>query len=165
MSYVDEIVRSFYEELREEQKLMGHFIETDEMTTYFIYHDLNQTRVLINVNTMKELECFRVVFELPTIVPIEKRVELADFFFKKNEYLSLGSYVLSFESGKMIFKSDLDYEHYSADVSNELFNELMSDCMDELNFTFPEIMHIIYSSVNPKFTFKQFNTRNAAYFN
>jgi hypothetical protein len=65
----------------------------------------------------------------------------------------------------MIFKSDLDYEHYSADVSNELFNELMSDCMDELNFTFPEIMHIIYSSVNPKFTFKQFNTRNAAYFN
>jgi hypothetical protein len=165
MSYIDEIVRSFYEELCEEQKLMGHFVETDEMTTYLIYHDLKQTRVLINVNTMKESEYFRIVFELPTIVPKEKRIELAEFFFKKNEYLSLGNYILSFETGKIIFKTNLDYEHFDADLSNQLFNQLLADCMEEINYTFPEIMHLIYSSINPKYTFKQFNTKNAVYFN
>ena len=63
-------------------------IEDNNTKTFCFESTINDSNIDVYVNIFEEFEYLRITLHLPIIVPMDKRVEVANYFFEQNEYLS-----------------------------------------------------------------------------
>ena len=117
------------------------------------------------MNILEEFEYLRISLQLPIIVPMDKRVEVANYFFEKNEYLSYGTFLFSIETGRVSLKSDVNFQNLDFPVNEDYFSTLLEDCIDLMNTTYPALMQLIYSSLDPKFLINRFIGKHRVMYN
>ncbi len=68
-------------------EIINSKIRTEERKNFtFLY------KLFVCVNILKEFEYLRIALQLSIILPIDKRVEVANYFFEQNECLSYGTF-------------------------------------------------------------------------
>jgi hypothetical protein len=141
------------------------FIEENNTKTFCFETIINDTDVEVCVNIMEEYEYLRIALQLPLIVPIDKRVEVANYFFEQNEYLSYGTFLFSIETGRVGLKSDINFQHLNFLVNEDYFSTLLEDCIELMNSIYPALMQLIYSSLDTKFLINRFVGKRKVFYN
>ena len=131
-------------------------INEEDMKTFCFNHTINDSDIEVYVNIFEEFEYYRLAIHLPYIVPENKRIEIAQYLFDQNEFLSYGTFLFSFETGRIVLKSDVQFQNIDLEEFSDYFANNLSDCIDLLNDVYPALMQLIYSSLSPKFIKKRF---------
>ena len=126
-------------------------VNKEDMKTFCFDHTINDSTIEVYVNIFEEFEYYRLALHLPYIVPENKRIEIAQYLFDQNEFLSYGTFLFSFETGRIVLKSDVQFQNIDLEEFSDYFANNLSDCIDLLNDVYPAIMQLIYSSLSPKF--------------
>jgi hypothetical protein len=118
--------------------------ESDAITFYFD-HQIDNTTIEVYVNIFEEFEYYRLAIHLPFIVPENKRQEIAQFLFDQNEFLSYATFLFSFDTGRIILKSDMQFQNIDFENISDCFSDNLNDCFNLLNETYPAMMQLIYN--------------------
>lgn len=141
------------------------FIDENHTKTFYFESTINDSNIDVYVNIFEEFEYLRIALHLPIIVPMDKRVEVANYFFEQNEYLSYGTFLFSIETGRVSLKSDINFQNLDFPVNVDYFSTHLEDCIDLLNTTFTALMQLIYSSLDPKFLINKFVGKQRVMYN
>lgn len=141
------------------------FIDENHTKTFYFESTINDSNIDVYVNIFEEFEYLRIALHLPLIVPMDKRIEVANYFFEQNEYLSYGSFLFSIETGRLILKSDIQFQNINLSVNDDYFATILSDCIDLMNTTYPALMQLIYTSLNSKFLLNRFVNKQKVFYN
>lgn len=141
------------------------FIDENHTKTFYFETTINDSNIDVYVNIFEEFEYLRIALHLPLIVPMDKRVEVANYFFEQNEYLSYGTFLFSIETGRVILKSDIQFQNINLSVNDDYFASILDDCIDLMNNTYPALMQLIYTSLDSKFLLNRFVNKQKVFYN
>lgn len=141
------------------------FIDENHTKTFYFETTINDSNIDVYVNIFEEFEYLRIALHLPLIVPMDKRVEVANYFFEQNEYLSYGTFLFSIETGRVILKSDIQFQNINLSVNDDYFASILDDCIDLMNYTYPALMQLIYTSLDSKFLLNRFVNKQKVFYN
>jgi hypothetical protein len=141
------------------------FIYENHTKTFYFETTINDSNIDVYVNIFEEFEYLRIALHLPLIVPMDKRVEVANYFFEQNEYLSYGSFLFSIETGRVILKSDIQFQNINLSLNDDYFATILADCFDLMNNTYPALMQLIYTSLDSKFLINRFVNKQKVFYN
>ena len=133
------------------------FVDESNTKTFYFETTIKYSNIEIYVNIFEEYECLRFTLHLPLIVPIDKRIEVANYFYEQNEFLSYGTFLFSIETGRLILKSDVNFQNIHLSLDDNYFSTIFDDCIDLLNNTYPALMQLIYTSLDSKFLINRFS--------
>lgn len=140
-------------------------INDEYMSTFYFDHIIDDSTIEVYVNIFEEFEYYRLALHLPYIVPENKRIEVAQYLFEQNEFLNYGTFLFSFETGRIVLKSDVQFHNIELDELSNYFEENLDDCIDLLNSTYSVIMQLVYTSLNPNFIKKHYNGKQKVFYN
>lgn len=140
-------------------------IEEKDSKTYCFEYNLDNTTIEVFINIFEEFECYRLAIHLPFIVPENKRIEIAQYIFDQNEYLSYGTFLFSFDTGRIVLKSDVHFQNFDQLDISDYFPENLNDCFDLLNNIYPAFMQLIFSNISPIFLNRRFIAKQKVFYN
>ena len=140
-------------------------INEEDMNTFYFDHIIDNSTIEVYVNIFEEFEYYRLALHLPYIVPENKRIEVAQYLFEQNEFLSYGTFLFSFETGRIVLKSDVQFQNLNLEDFSGYFADNLSDCIDLFNETYPAIMQLVYTSIDPKFLKNRFVSKQKVFYN
>ena len=140
-------------------------INEEDMNTFYFDHIIDNSTIEVYVNIFEEFEYYRLALHLPYIVPENKRIEIAQYLFEQNEFLSYGTFLFSFETGRIVLKSDVQFQNLNLEDFSGYFADNLSDCIDLFNETYPAIMQLVYTSIDPKFLKNRFVSKQKVFYN
>ncbi len=132
------------------------FVDDNDTKTFFFETTIKDSNIEVYVNIFEEFEYLRLAFHLPLIVPMDKRIEVANYFYEQNEFLSYGTFLFSIETGRVVLKSDVNFQNINSILDTNYFSSIFDDCIDLLNNTYPALMQLIYTSLDSKFIINRF---------
>jgi hypothetical protein len=131
-------------------------INKEDMKNFCFDYTINDSIIEVYVNIFEEFEYYRLALYLPYIIPENKRIEIAQYLFDQNEFLSYRTFLFSFETGRIVLKSDVKIQNIDLEEFSNYFATNRSVCIVLLNDVYPAIMQLIYNLLSPKFFNKRF---------
>lgn len=126
--------------------------DTEELTVYNLNMALDtiQTDCYIEVRKTYRQVIIRTIAN--TIIPQERRKQIAEFFTRLNYILTLGNFAMNLETGEYEFRCAYLYDELSVDTE-DIFSENLFRTFRVLDDFLPGIMGITYGNKVPQAEF------------
>lgn len=98
---------------------------------------------------LKQDSCILLVYVyMPCKVPLNKRLEIAEYITRANQGVMVGNFELDFDDGECRFKGSTCYDGGS--LVGRMVEDVIQRSAYTMNRYFPGMMKVIYGNVDPK---------------
>lgn len=102
----------------------------------------------VTIRVLAELEQVLVHVYYPTIVPVDRRMMVAEFLMRANYGLRLGNFEMDLDDGEVRFKASVDVE--GGELTDPMVYNLIRTAVGLSNRYHPGIMALCFSDSTPR---------------
>lgn len=102
----------------------------------------------VTIRILSELEQVLVHVYYPTIVPVDRRMLVAEFLMRANYGLRLGNFEMDLDDGEVRFKASVDVE--GGELTDPMIYNLIRTAVGLSNRYHPGIMALCFSESTPR---------------
>ena len=114
-------------------------------------------RIILDLK--EEAHILIVYVYLPSKVPLEKRLQVAEYITRANYGLVIGNFELDFKDGEVRYKGSLEYA--DGDLPHKMMDQLIQKCAYTMNRYFPGLMRVIFGDVEALDAIRQIEPNQA----
>ncbi|MBC8161202.1 MAG: YbjN domain-containing protein [Roseiflexaceae bacterium] len=134
---------------------LGAFLEEDEWYParaegwhgYWVHYTGSNAEIRCFAQIRVEMEVLLIYAMSPIRAPEQLRAAVAEFVTRANYGLNIGNFELSYEDGRVRFKTSLDFE--GADLTPNLIRNTIYPAVRTMNSYLPGLMKVMYAGAAP----------------
>ncbi len=134
---------------------LGAFLEEDEWYPsrtegwygYWVSYTGSNAEIRCFAQIRVEMEVLLIYAMSPMHAPEALRGAVAEFITRANYGLNIGNFEMSYETGRVRFKSSVDFE--GADLTPSLIRNAIYPSVRTMNTYLPGLMKVMYAGASP----------------